>query len=279
MKAIIIAKPDIASCNIFEHLIEQKNWREEGKFQDNPLYFHGDFCLATINDEHIFHDNLDLELSQVLEAPPECIIYASRHRSESGKRSLTVHPIGNFGNAEFGGRKRTLVPTFPHMMTEAMRVLRQKAKSLDFTVSFEATHHGPFLQAPTFFIEIGSNEKAWRDKEAALAIAETILEIKPTFYPVGIGIGGGHYAPRITDVALERKISFGHIVPTYALENLTKEMAEQVLSATFGAEKVYFHRKHLKGGQYARFKELFLECGIQAVKSADLEVLDADKNH
>ncbi|UCE37948.1 MAG: transposase [Thermoplasmata archaeon] len=273
MKAIIICKPDIASCNIFENLKSLRNWKEEGEFQGNPLLFYDDFLMATINDEHIFHDNVDIELGKVLKQKPECIIYASRHRSESGKRSLTVHPIGNFGKAEFGGKEKTLIPSSPHLMTEALRILRKKAKDLDFSVSFEATHHGPFLSTPTFFIEIGSDEETWRYKGAGRAIAETILETQTREYEVGIGIGGGHYSPRMTDVAIERKISFGHIVPTYALSNLTPDMARQVISQTQDVKKVHFHKKHLKGEEYRKWKEFFLKIGITPVKSADLELL------
>ncbi len=276
MKVIVVSKTDTASCNIFENLMKLKDWKEEGRFQDNPLYFHEDYCIATINDEHIFHDDIDIELSQVLgdKKKPECIIYASRHRSESGKRSLTVHPIGNFGDAEFGGRSKTLVPSSPHLMTQALRILKKRAKNLDYAVSFEATHHGPYLQTPTFFIEIGSEEDAWQDEMAGRVIAETILETQAVNYPVGIGIGGGHYAPRTTDVALEREISFGHIVPTYALAYLTPEMAEQVVRATNGVQKVYFHKKRMKGGQYSKWKEFFSGLGIEPVRSTDLEPLD-----
>ncbi len=276
MKVIIISKPDIASCNIFENLLNLRDWKEEGEFLTNPLYRYDDYCIAEINDRHIFHDNVDLELIQVLGEKPKCVIYASRHRSESGRRSLTIHPIGNFGKAEVGGREQTLVPSSPQMMTQALRILKKKAKKLDYAVSFEATHHGPYLQTPTFFIEIGSDENAWRDEEAAKVIAETILETHTTNYPVGIGVGGGHYAPRITDVVLERKISFGHIVPTYAVSYVTPEMANQVVGSTANAKKVYFHRSHLKGKQYRTLKAVFSNIGISPIRSSDLELLDRE---
>jgi D-aminoacyl-tRNA deacylase len=276
MKVIIVSKTDLASCNIFERLREVESWEERGEFLEVPLYFHKNLCIATIPDEHIFHDNVDLELASVLNEKPHCIIYASRHRSESGNRSLTVHPIGNFHKAEFGGKEETLVPSSPHLMSEAVRVLRKKAGCLEYSVSFEATHHGPFLQTPTFFIEIGSDEDAWQDKGAALAIAETILEIEEKPYPIGIGVGGGHYAPRITDVALERKISFGHIIPSYALENLNPDISEEVIKNTRGAEKVYFHKKRLKGGQFRLWKEIFSEKGLTHIRTGDLDMLDQE---
>jgi D-aminoacyl-tRNA deacylase len=273
MKVIIVTKTDIASMNINEHLLELREWEEKGSFQDNPLQFSGDYCIATIEDEHIFHDNVDLELAGVLNEDPECIIYASRHRSESGKKSLTVHPIGNFGEAEFGGKPKTLVPSSPHLMTQAVRILRDKARELDYSVSFEATHHGPFLETPTFFIEIGSQESSWRDEEAGRVIAETIIETHVTYYPAAIGVGGGHYVPRITDVALDRKVSFGHIVPAYALGYFTREMAEEAVMQSMDAKIVYFHKKHLRGGQYTKWKGIFSDMDCEPKRTADLEQL------
>jgi len=273
MKVIIISRTDTASLNIFENLMELRDWNEKGTFLGNPLLFCEDYMIATINDEHIFHDDVDLELKEVLGKKPDCIIYASRHRSESKKKSLTVHPIGNFGNADFGGKPETLVPSSPHLMTQAMRVLREKARDLEYAVSFEATHHGPFLSSPTFFIEIGSQEDSWKDEKAGMAIAETILEIHDTDYPPAIGVGGGHYVPRITDVALDRKVSFGHMVPTYALSYFSEEMAVKVLELSENAKIAYFHIKHLRGGQYAKWKDIFSDIGCESKRTGDLEKL------
>ncbi len=184
-----------------------------------------------------------------------------------------MHPIGNYGDAEFGGKTKTLVPTSPSLMTQAVRILREKAKGMDYAVSFEATHHGPFLSTPTFFIEIGSQESSWKDEEAGRVIAETILETHAPDHPTAIGVGGGHYVPRITDVALDRKISFGHIVPTYALDYFTRELAEEAIRQSKNAKIVYFHKKHLKGGQYAQWKGTFSDMGCEPKRTADLEQL------
>jgi D-aminoacyl-tRNA deacylase len=273
MKVIIVSKTDTASVNIGNHLHELRTWKEKETFHGNPLFHHNDLYMATINDEHIFHDNVDSELAGILQEKPECIIYASRHRSESGRKSLTVHPVGNFGNADFGGISKTLVPSSPHLMTEAVRILKERARGLDYSVSFEATHHGPHLKTPAFFIEIGSQESEWMDEDAGQAIAETIVDIRATEYPIAIGMGGGHYVPRITDVALNRKVSFGHMVPTYALSYFTEDMATQALELSGNAKIVYFHKKHLRGGQYAKWKNILSDMGCEVIRTADLEAL------
>jgi D-aminoacyl-tRNA deacylase len=202
MRLILTSKEDEASMNILDKLLKKKDWETLGNFEGNPCYVHGDLVIVTINTYHLYYDNIDLVVKKKLALSPEVIIVASKHRSESGMSTLSVHPIGNYSKAEFGGKERQLVPSCPGMMTNALRILSRKAKdaNLDYQVSFEVTHHGPYLGTPTFFIEIGSLEPQWRDEKAAEVIAETILETENADYPVALGIGGGHYAPRLTDV-------------------------------------------------------------------------------
>ena len=37
----------------------------------------------------------------------------------------------------------------------------------EYSVTLEVTHHGPLIEIPCCFIELGSQEKQWNDKEAA----------------------------------------------------------------------------------------------------------------
>jgi D-aminoacyl-tRNA deacylase len=275
MHLILTSKEDEASMNILDKLLKKKDWEQLGNFESNPCYACGDLAIVTINPYHLYYDNIDLVVKKKLALSPEVIIVASKHRSESGMSTLSVHPIGNYSKAEFGGKERQLVTSCPGMMTNALRILNRKAKAagLDYQVSFEVTHHGPYLGAPTFFIEIGSLEPQWRDEKAAEAIAETILEVEEGDHPVAVGVGGGHYAPRLTDVALANKISFGHMIPTYALEHIDEEMIQKVVDKTPGSSMVYFHRKALKKSDYSRLKELFESHGLKPVRENDLEDL------
>ncbi|MDD1748219.1 MAG: D-aminoacyl-tRNA deacylase, partial [Methanomassiliicoccales archaeon] len=94
------------------------------------------------------------------------MVFLSRHKAASGIPTLTAHPIGNFSKADFGGRPGTLVRSSPDMMTSTLRELQRNAAGLGFGVSFEVTHHGPYLEAPTMYIEIGSSEENWGNKDA-----------------------------------------------------------------------------------------------------------------
>lgn len=271
MWLIIVSKNDTASLNISKNLLSVVDWTEKGEFQGNPAYDYENFLMATINDEHLYHDNVDSEFSESTGVKPEIVIFASRHRSESGLRSLTVHTPGNFSKADLGGKPEELVPSCPLHFTSALRNLKDLSQELDHKVSFEATHHGPYLETPAFYIEIGSDESCWVEEAAGRAIAEAILAIRPEEEPVAVGVGGGHYAPRMTDVALQSRLSFGHIIPSYALDNIKEEMLDKAIARTPGAEYVYFHRKVMKKSQYRELKAWFEHHGLTPVSQKDLE--------
>src|SRR5207244_12215136 len=121
---------------------------EAGNFRGSRVVCHGDFVLVTSGDLHLNHDHVDREARDLFRESPEVVVFLSKHRSESATPSLTVHPIGNFGPAKYGGRAETLVPTPPAVMTEVLRAVRRAAEGLMYAVAFDAAHHGPGLDAP-----------------------------------------------------------------------------------------------------------------------------------
>ena len=249
MICIVASKRDIASMNIAKFLLLLEKWKDKGK-----LYVREDMVLYFIDDEHIFHDNIDEEIEK-LGYSVNTIVFASRHASAAKKKTLSVHAIGNFGNAEYGGKDSTLIPCNPLLMRNALHLLIEKGLE-KYEVCYEATHHGPYLKKPCFFIEVGSTEKEWQDEKACKALAEVILEIEERNYEVAIGIGGGHYAPRFTDIALEKGVAFGHIAARYAVQHLNKEMLQKMIEATPSCKRVYFH------GEYDKIKRMLTEMGI-----------------
>jgi len=273
MRLLVCSEKDAASVNMRDKLLGLAEWREEKPFEGRPTYSRGDMRLIVIGQEHLYRDNLDESAAAFFGDKPEVLTYLSRHRSESGHRSLTVHPIGNHRQADFGGKPGTLVPSAPAHMTGALRALKETAKGLDFTVSFEATHHGPFLKTPTFFIEAGSDETAWSDERAGEALACAVLAAKPAKGPVGIGVGGGHYMPRISDVALARDVCFGHMIASYVLDEFDESVFERALSQTANAEFVYFHRKAMSKPILRGLEEWFVERGIRVAREDDLPPL------
>jgi D-aminoacyl-tRNA deacylase len=273
VKLIVTSSEDNASMNIRARLLEIAVWEEAGTFEGRPALSHQDFVMIQVQRIHLEEDDIDLRAKAELGREVEVVMFASRHRSEKRIPTLTVHPIGNYSSADYGGRPGTLCPTAPHLMTAALRSLKKNAEGLSWDVSFETTHHGPTLGSPVFYIEIGSYEELWERKEAAEAIAKTILEAEPREDPVVLCVGGGHYAPRFTEVALSRRMSVGHMAANYALEALNHDMIGQMSRKSKGAKKVYFHKKGMPKPAYRELRERFASCGIEEIRSDDLEPL------
>jgi D-aminoacyl-tRNA deacylase len=278
MKLVVTSSEDPASMNIRERLLEMRDWREEGMFSGHPALLMDDFLMVLVDRIHLDEDHIDGRVGSELGKEISTTIFASRHRSESRIPTLTVHPVGNFSTADFGGVDKTLSPSSPQLMTETLRTLARNAEGLDFKVSFETTHHGPLTDGPAFYIEIGSYGEMWTRRDAAEAIAKTVLETKDTEYPVVICAGGGHYAPRFTDIALTREVSVGHMAANYALDSLDEASILQMAERSAGAKKAYFHRKSMSKPVYRGLVEKFSSLGIEEISSNDLPSLDRDRS-
>jgi len=273
VKLVVTSSEDPASMNIRARLLERSGWAERGTFEDHPVLARDEFRMIQVDRIHLEEDYVDDRASKALGEPVDVVIFASRHRAESKIPTLTVHPIGNYASAEFGGKPGTLCRTSPHLMTSALRNLASRAKGMGFNISFETTHHGPVVGSPAFYIEIGSYEELWGREDAAEAIADSILTVKEEGYRTVLGVGGGHYAPRFTEVALTRKVSLGHMAANYALEALTPEMIVQMSERSAGAKSVYFHKKGMAKPAYRLLRERFASCGLEEISSNDLDQL------
>jgi D-aminoacyl-tRNA deacylase len=274
MRLLVCSTEDNASVNIRDAMLASGGWSQDGEMNDAPVHRKGDMVMITIPRLHLYYDDIDLAASEALKARPGEVVFLSRHKAASGKRSLTVHPIGNWGDAEYGGRPGTLVPAAPHLMTSLLRKLKEEASEMPFEVAFEVTHHGPYLTTPALFIEIGSSEGTWGDLDAARTIARTLQEVEVEAYPIAMGIGGGHYAPRFTETSLGKKISFGHMLPNYAfdpgdLESLREKIRMGAESS--GARLVYIHRKSMKRSEATAVAKIVVDLGYDAVDSSDLD--------
>ncbi len=267
---LIASEEDEASVNQRSALRTLGVWSEGSAFEGRPTYLRGDVALVSIGEHHLYRDRLDRDLESAFGTAVDLVVYLSKHRSESRTPSLTVHAIGNPKGADFGGQPRTLVTAAPLWMTAALRRLRQEAAGLPYEVTFEATHHGPYLEAPTFYIEQGSTEKEWADPQAAAAIARTLLRLEPVDAPVAVGLGGGHYVPRHTDVAVARRVAFGHLLSRHALEGLSDEGLAQAVERTPGASLAYLHRKSLGKAEARDLEARLTALGLRVVHEADL---------
>jgi len=239
MILIVASNTDIASLNIKEQILNHYPFRKASEiFQQNQLFTaeinDKKITLITLSEESVREQNLPNAFPNV-----NLVVFISRHSSQSGKPTLSVHTPGNLGNAELGGLPRKLSVSPATAMRDALKALMQHKQelNLDYEVSYECTHHGPSLDLPTMFVELGSSEHQWRDSKAAEAVAHAAMSAikkfsKPTSSAV-LGIGGTHYNQKFTRMALDDEAVFGHMIPKYVISLINSEILRQCIEMTF----------------------------------------------
>ncbi|HLN88785.1 MAG TPA: D-aminoacyl-tRNA deacylase, partial [Candidatus Binatia bacterium] len=208
MILLVASSKDIASLNIKDQILKNYQFQKVAKeFEGNPTFFADikgkKVTLVTLSRESVKAQDLPEIFPQA-----NLVVFLSRHSSQSGKPTLSVHTPGNFGNAELGGLPRTISVSPASAMQSAIKALVQCKQQLNlkYEVSFECTHHGPSLNTPTMFVELGSSETQWLDSQAALAVAHAAMTAISCFSTSAgsavLGIGGTHYNQRFTLMAL-----------------------------------------------------------------------------
>ncbi len=266
---IAASQKDTASLNIAERLIENYSFKEtEKQYCGRPILEHDGILLVHIDVDGIHARNLDKDL-QV-----DTIIFVSRHSSESGQRSLTVHTTGNPTNtALYGGRPRSLAWVDPQRMKAALLTLKEKAQEtgLDgYTVSLEATHHGPTdMEVPVMFVEIGSSQEQWNDKRAGAAVASAAFSAATKQFAgkPSVGFGGGHYSLKHTETSMAKDFAVGHILPKYFFDQFAPEIVELTFKRTVGnCYTAIVDWKGMRGPQRSALIEILERNQMEIIK-------------
>ncbi len=273
-RLLVCSEADLPSVNMRAALRAMGGWEDLGESDGIAYSAKGDTYMMSIQDMHIRHDDLDLQ-AEAFGIRVDDVVVMSKHSAKSGRPSLTAHPIGNYRGNEFGGRERALVRASPAPMSDALRRIVAYNDVPENQTCFEVTHHGPWLDRPTFYIEIGSDETHWGNTHSAEVLANVIADLEPhEEYTRAVGVGGGHYAPRFTDVALRFKVNFGHMLPVYQMEGADDEdilrMVRMACDAT-GTDVVYIHRKSMKGAEERRIRALVESAGYETPASSDFD--------
>ncbi|SHO42491.1 D-tyrosyl-tRNA(Tyr) deacylase [Nitrosotalea sinensis] len=161
-------------------------------------------------------------------------VFLSKHAAESGTLALTCHSTGNFGDAMFGGFPRQVAIPHPHIQKSYMKKLWERKNLFSkFDIIIEATHHGPTaLGKPSLFIEIGTTEKEWNDKQLCEDVSEVVVNTmseKPQKNDVAICFGGTHYPSKFNKELIEGKLALGTIIPKHGLDNVDSELFDHIL--------------------------------------------------
>ena len=228
--AIVASRKDIAGMNISSFI------------SDLPKYF--------VEKDIINAENIDDKIQE------DFIIFVSRHKGKQ-EQILSVHAPGNWKQAEYGGQEGKVCKTSASILKVFFQELNKNVPE-GWQATLEVTHHGPYIEKPCLFIEIGSNEKDWKNKDAAKAIAKTIKEAIKKMktnekFITSIGIGGPHYCPNFNKIQLNSEYAIGHIIPEYSLP-LTKQMIQEAVEKQEKPEVILLDWKGL--GKSEQRKEI-----------------------
>ncbi|PIY60697.1 hypothetical protein COY95_00440, partial [Candidatus Woesearchaeota archaeon CG_4_10_14_0_8_um_filter_47_5] len=163
-----------------------------------------------------------------------------------GTPSLSVHAPGNWAEAQMGGEEKTLSHTSALLLKKALLSLHDVYKTYlpadqelpagqKLEITMECTHHGPAVEKPCLFIEIGSSEQQWSNKEYGELIARAIIQIFAVELPgqkVAIGLGGTHYCANFNKILLRTDIALSHVCPKHMLAHLDENMLQQAIAKT-----------------------------------------------
>lgn len=225
--------------------------------KDNESTF--DFYL--VEDSILETKNLDLEKIEKY----DFVIFASKHESSSKEPALSIHAPGNFREANFGGESGKVCKSSALFQKFLYEKLNDNAESAGLTkkyqVTMEGTHHGPLINKPCVFIEVGATETEWTDRRAGFIIAKTISEAIKEFEmnpyrEVAVAIGGPHYCPSFNKIQLKSNVAISHVIPQYIFP-LTKEMVDEAIEKT--QEEVDFILVDWKGLGNAEQKQQVLD--------------------
>lgn len=298
---IIVSGGDIASTNQADELLKLCDWKTLEPVEGKPSYSFLHARIWWMEDGCLWEDDLDKRWELATGEKPSEIIFPSRHSAASGNASLTLHPIGTMQVPknevpEYGGKAADCPPPNPRLAAWWREMNRVASDMEDFDLSLETTHHGPWIETPSLFIEIGSTVETWGHEEAAVVLAGIIYRGLGLDGSDGLGkwnnegrvvvtLGGGHYAPRANMLGLHEGIWIGHMLATYALpferdesgnvsgmwgNSIRKAITSTKLAYPGGEVVCSMDKKAFKGWQRQAIRDLLEELDVPLLKRAEI---------
>lgn len=234
---IIASRKDLAGMNIVNSLTQFRPSPFINLSSNKPY-----FDIYIVEEDILHEENFNSEKLNKY----DFIIFASKHstKSEEKQKTLSIHTPGNFRNpvgmdGDMGGMKGKVCRGSALFNKALFEKLNEKAREYnfkDYAITMEATHHGPLIEKPCVFIEIGSTEMEWKNSRAGFIIAKTIYETIQEFEhnpyrEISIAIGGNHYCNNFNSLQLKSNVAFSHVIPQYAMP-ITEEMVLETINKT-----------------------------------------------
>lgn len=263
-RLLVCCKQDIPSMNMKHQLLEKGEWEDIGSDGVNSYLQNDNIVMITIDNMHIYAENID-KTAENFGIRVDDIVVLSKHSSASKKPTLTVHPIGNYKENQMGGNAKTLVKSLPHLMSGTLRKIYELNDNPTYHVSFEVTHHGPYVDTPAMYIEVGSEESRWNDEHAAKILIDSLISAEEKDNPVIVGVGGGHYAPKFSKLALTKNIDIGHMVPNYQIVGSSDDEISRMISDAAkmsNTDMIYVHQNSMKSSEEKRIDAIIDSLGL-----------------
>ncbi|MEM0127756.1 MAG: D-aminoacyl-tRNA deacylase [Thermoplasmatales archaeon] len=220
------------------------------------------FSIQTfhLNTHPVFCDYLEREIKA---DKGELIVIPSQHKSTSNVRSLTVHPAGNFSTNSLGGFKWKMSPYDPKFARAVLLNMNKYGGDLGYQITYEATHHGPYSENPIVFVEIGSTDVEYRDRDAAYIVARSIYEAFDEDAEVYCGIGGLHYSGKFTSFALSKNVALGHIASKYRFPEISEAVLEEMIVKSPGSAGFIIEEKSFNSEQRKSLTKMMESKGYE----------------
>jgi D-aminoacyl-tRNA deacylase len=153
----------------------------------------------------------------------------------------------------------------PVSMLKTLKSIK-KLNNTELQVTYEATHHGPLMNNPSFFVELGGNEETIGNAKHARLLAQAIIDsigagADGGYDKVAVGFGGMHYPSKFTSLALSGKYAFSHIMSKHYIGNA--DMIEQAFKRSdIPADVALIEWKGIKGADREIITKELARLGI-----------------
>lgn len=218
---------------------------------------------------------INTKSSSIIDIPTEFdtdyLLVLSSHKSKNEQHALTAHFPGNWNRADFGGAPRTLNVAYASKLKHIMQSLvkENEKEGTKWEITLEADHHGPTCSLPIIYVEIGTTEKEWTNKEGASIVARALEDaIRNTkIFRTIFAVGGGHYPLEFNKIEFENlDIAIGHMLPKHHIQSLNEDIFKQAIEKNIETVKeVWVLKESTNVKQRNIIKELAEKYDIEYV--------------
>jgi D-aminoacyl-tRNA deacylase len=264
---MVASEKDMASMTLANYLVNNRGFSQQVSTNFFSSKNYQNVKLHISSKSLLYLEDLDEQFPD-----SAAFIFLSKHKSQAEIPTLTCHCTGNYADNKYGGNARELGIAYPYLQKKYLKeLLRNKSMIPGYEVIIESSHHGPTsLKKPVLFIEIGSTDKQWSDRNSALVICDSLLKVIEnglgSCEKVAIGLGGTHYPTKFNKLLLESEFGLAAIASKHDLESVDGYILDQMIRKS--VEKVTYIMVDWKGlgREKDRITKLIGSTGLNIIR-------------